>query len=250
MEASRPGGSLLWDWGLSQQGRQGVSGQEAKGGRPEMRSHQPSETNSKNATLNLWGRAKRFILICILQTRNWGTEKHLPQETKTKTWRSQNSALPGRSPAASIRTNATDVFQTFHKTDGWAFLEISANTLFGKSIHYWRPFGKYYQNLKWASNFPLGHSTFWNSSYNESESWSVVSDSATQWTIQSMEFSRPEYWSGWLFPSPGDLPNPGIEPRSPALQADSLPAEPSRKPSSYRDTHKDAYIRRFSVALF
>ena len=41
-----------------------------------------------------------------------------------------------------------------------------------------------------------------------------------------MEFSRPEYWSGYLFPSPGDLPNPEIEPRSPALQADSLPAEP------------------------
>ena len=41
-----------------------------------------------------------------------------------------------------------------------------------------------------------------------------------------MEFSRPEYWNGWPFPSPGDLPNPGIEPKSPALQADSLPTEP------------------------
>ena len=40
-----------------------------------------------------------------------------------------------------------------------------------------------------------------------------------------MEFSRPEYWSGYPFPSPGDLPNPGIEPRSPALQAGSLPTE-------------------------
>ena len=44
---------------------------------------------------------------------------------------------------------------------------------------------------------------------------------ATPWTLQSMEFSRPEYWSEWPFPSPGDLPNPGIEPRSPAMQADS-----------------------------
>ena len=43
-----------------------------------------------------------------------------------------------------------------------------------------------------------------------------------------MEFSRPE-WSGWLFPSPEDLPSPGIEPRSPTLQADSLPAEPPGK---------------------
>ena len=40
-----------------------------------------------------------------------------------------------------------------------------------------------------------------------------------------MEFSRPEYWSGYLFPFPGNLPNAGIEPRSPALQADSLPTE-------------------------
>ena len=48
------------------------------------------------------------------------------------------------------------------------------------------------------------------------------------WSIHGilMEFSRPEYWSGKPFPSPGDLPNPGIEPKSPALQADSLPAEP------------------------
>ena len=47
-----------------------------------------------------------------------------------------------------------------------------------------------------------------------------------------MESSRPEYWSGQPFPSPGDLPNPGIEPRSPVLQADSLPAEPQGKPKS------------------
>ena len=39
-------------------------------------------------------------------------------------------------------------------------------------------------------------------------------------------FSRPEYWSGYPFPSPGDLPSPGIEPRPSTLQADSLPAEP------------------------
>ena len=41
----------------------------------------------------------------------------------------------------------------------------------------------------------------------------------------SMEFSRQEYWSGLPFPSPGDLPDPGIEPRSPTLQADALPSE-------------------------
>ena len=45
-----------------------------------------------------------------------------------------------------------------------------------------------------------------------------------------MAFSRPEYWSGETFPSPEDLPNLGTEPRSPTLQADSLPAEPQEKP--------------------
>ena len=44
-----------------------------------------------------------------------------------------------------------------------------------------------------------------------------------------MEFPRPQYWSGWPFPSPQDLPNPGITPRSPTLQADSLPSEPQVK---------------------
>ena len=58
---------------------------------------------------------------------------------------------------------------------------------------------------------------------------------ATPWTVanqapQSTEFSRQEYWSGLPFPSPGDLPNPGIEPGSPALQADALPSEPPGKP--------------------
>ena len=54
------------------------------------------------------------------------------------------------------------------------------------------------------------------------------------WTVayqapMSMGSSRQEYWSGLPFPSPGDLPNPGIEPRSPALQADALPSEPQGK---------------------
>ena len=46
----------------------------------------------------------------------------------------------------------------------------------------------------------------------------------------SMEFSRQEYWNGLPFPSPGNLPDPGIKPRSPALQADALPSEPPGKP--------------------
>ena len=53
---------------------------------------------------------------------------------------------------------------------------------------------------------------------------------SSQWTIQSIEFFRPEYWSGKPFPSPGELPNPGTKPMSPALQADSLPVKPQGKP--------------------
>ena len=59
---------------------------------------------------------------------------------------------------------------------------------------------------------------------------------STPWTVArqappSMGFSRQEYWSGFPFPSPGDLPDPGIEPRSPALQADALTSEPPGKPN-------------------
>ena len=55
---------------------------------------------------------------------------------------------------------------------------------------------------------------------------------ATPWTVAcqaplSMEFSRQEYWSGFSFPSPRNLPNPGIEPGSSTLQTNSLPSEPS-----------------------
>ena len=57
---------------------------------------------------------------------------------------------------------------------------------------------------------------------------------ATPWTVAyqappSMGFSRQEFWSGLPFPSPGYLPNPGIEPGSPSLQADALPSEPPWK---------------------
>ena len=58
-----------------------------------------------------------------------------------------------------------------------------------------------------------------------SESCSVVSD-FLQLYGQSMEFSSPGYWNVYRLPSPGDLPNQGIEPKSSTLQADSLPAKP------------------------
>ena len=60
------------------------------------------------------------------------------------------------------------------------------------------------------------------------------------WSVKaplSMGFSRQEYWSGLPFPSPGGLPNPGIEPGSPALQADTLSSEPPGKPSYKAETY-------------
>ena len=51
--------------------------------------------------------------------------------------------------------------------------------------------------------------------------------------LPSMGFSRQEYWSGLPFPSPADLPKPGIKPGSPALQTDALPSEPLGKPETY-----------------
>ena len=67
------------------------------------------------------------------------------------------------------------------------------------------------------------------------ESLSRVQLFATPWTVAyqappSMGFSRQDYWSGMPFPPPGDLPNSGIEPKFPSLQADSLPSETLGKP--------------------
>ena len=59
----------------------------------------------------------------------------------------------------------------------------------------------------------------------------------------SMEFCRQEYWSGLPFPSSGDPPDPGVKPRSSALQTDSLPSEPPGKPCR-------RYCRRMSISTF
>ena len=68
-------------------------------------------------------------------------------------------------------------------------------------------------------------------------SWTV-----THQALQSMGFSRQEYWSGLPFPSPGDLPDPGTEPGSPTLQAVSLPSEPPGKPGTFSTSQSPAEI--------
>ena len=96
--------------------------------------------------------------------------------------------------------------------------------------------------------------------------WKVKSLSRVQlfvtaWTVAyqaplPMGFSRQQYWSGLPFPSPADLSNPGIEPRSPALQTDSLPSEPPGK-SVYQASkkkkkkyHEPIYVIYLSLWLF
>ena len=62
----------------------------------------------------------------------------------------------------------------------------------------------------------------------------------SQISIQSMEFSRPEYWSGWPFPSSGDLPNPGIEPRSPHCRRILYQLSHKGSPCNARSAHLTA----------
>ena len=69
-----------------------------------------------------------------------------------------------------------------------------------------------------------------------------------------MEFARQEYWSGLPFSSPGDLPDSGTEPTSPALQADSLPSEPRGKPTLERiasqlPSHHKSESRHWGTSL-
>ena len=63
----------------------------------------------------------------------------------------------------------------------------------------------------------------------------------------SMEFSRPEYWSRWLFSSPGDLPYPAIELLSPALQTDSLLSEPPGEALMFLSETKSPTSSMFTI---
>ena len=89
----------------------------------------------------------------------------------------------------------------------------------------------------------IGHTYILQNDYHivAVQSLSRVRLFAIPWTVAyqaltPMGFSRQECWSGLPFPSPGDLPDPGIKPRSPALRADALPSEPPGKPK-FVQTH-------------
>ena len=134
-----------------------------------------------------------------------------------------------------------DLFSVPH-----SFLMFQPHSLDGQSVWCERRGIKFNATQSWVWHqrwpiFPgdpslLPHLYTWVSEWVKSLSrvWLF----ATPWTVAhqappSMGFSRQEYWSGLPFPSPGDLPDPGIEPRSPALQADALTSEPPGKPHLY-----------------
>ena len=105
------------------------------------------------------------------------------------------------------------------------------------------PFSSCPQSLPASESFPMSQlfawggqsTTLWYTCESESEVTSVVFNSLRPYIAceapLSMGFSKQEYWSGLPFPSPGDLPDPGIEPRSPTLWADSLPSGRPGKPN-------------------
>ena len=89
---------------------------------------------------------------------------------------------------------------------------------------------------------------------SEVKSLSRVRLFATPWTVAyqappSMGFSRQEYLSGLPFPSPGDLPDPGIKPRSPAFQADTLTSEPPGKRCSTKLLRAPWTVRRSNQSI-
>ena len=101
--------------------------------------------------------------------------------------------------------------------------------MFDHTLSLWQGWECGKENV-WMGRLQMNSELFFAGLLQRSEvkSLSRVRLFATPWTCQaslSMGFSRQEYWNGLPFPYPGDLPDPGIEPRSPAPQADSLPSE-------------------------
>ena len=103
-----------------------------------------------------------------------------------------------------------------------------------KQRHYFAELHLYSQNYGFSSSYvwmwELDHKEGW--ALKNWCFWSMVLEETPKRSnlLQSMEFSRPEYWSGKHLSSPVDLPNPGIKPMSPSLQADSLLSEPPGSP--------------------
>ena len=110
------------------------------------------------------------------------------------------------------------------------------HTVHGTFIH---SFSKYLLNTLYVRWHTIKWFKFLLMKWSEVKSLSCVRLFATPWTVAhqaplSIEFSRQEYWSGLPFLPPGDIPYPGIEPGSPAVQSDTLPSEPPGKPDEMK----------------
>ena len=163
----------------------------------------------------------------LLPTPAWqGLVKPVLQFLSVSVFQSHASAYHWPNPTRNQRRESADVENR----------ELSScpGTRVGKGGQYiWT--GKYSAYLLF-SVFPHPHLfTIRATERKKVRLLSSVQLFATPWTVAyqappSMEFSRQEYWSGLPFPSPGDLSDPGIKPRSPTLQADALQSEPLGKP--------------------
>ena len=117
--------------------------------------------------------------------------------------------------------------------EGLECLRVEPSVPIGVGVHY-PPGVDLFTNLEvlWTHTTGISMEASLHESVSEvTQSYPTLCDptDCTFQALPSMGFSRQEYWSGLPFPSPGDIPNPGIEPRSPALQADSSPSEPQGK---------------------
>ena len=89
----------------------------------------------------------------------------------------------------------------------------------------------FYKGASWGGEKRLAHYLGQQVAVSESVNHSVMSDSVTPQASLSMEFFKQEYWRGEPFPSPGNLPDPGIETGSLALSSRFLPSEPTGSPT-------------------
>ena len=160
-------------------------------------------------------RAVSLMKKCSIRACSRRPKFHLPLRYMEHRWREACTTL------VSIVQNVVKTQTSLQEEGRMKSVFRAGNLLNPKSDHHWEVLWPLLQEKIYA--------------YNEVKSLSRVQLFVTPWTVAyqappSMGFSRQEYWSGLPFPSPGDLPDPGIEPRSPTLQADPLTSEPPGNP--------------------
>ena len=144
----------------------------------------------------------------------------------------QHARLPCPSPCSRVCSNSCPLSQWYHPTISSSVSPFSCPQSFPSSGSFLM-IRSSHQVAK-VLELQLGISPSSEYEVKWSESHSAVSDSLRSHgsSVQGILQESHEYWSGFPFPSPGDLPNSGIEPRCPTLQVDSLTSEPQGKPKN------------------